>query len=205
MKHKTIVFSLILFFLLVNTKGYWEGYLGLWAFPIFIALIVYYLVLIILTIKHIVISIKEKYSDKKRILIVASAIFLLFLTYFKPSGIIDYDALSGENLLVADREGAASCVSVLKFKQNNKFADKSICLSVDEIKGTYYKKGDTLFFKDVDLRKGEKKYDEFAVIKLFKVPNGIYLGKLISYKNKKDTLGYAYNITQNCFKMKILL
>lgn len=199
MKHKTIIFLLIIFFLLINTRGYWEGYLGLLAFPLFIGLIIYYFVLIILTIKHIVISIKEKYSDKQRILIVTSSILILFITYFKPSGIIDYNALSGKDLLVADREGAASCVSVLKFKENNKFVDKSICFGVDEIKGTYYRKRDTLFFKDVNLRNSKKQYNEFAVIKLFKVPNGIYLGKLISYKNKKDTLGIAFDITKNSF------
>ena len=202
MKHKTIIFLLILFFLLINTRGYWEGYLGIWAFPLFIALIIYYFVLIILTIKYIVISIKEKYSDKQRILIVTSSILILFITYFKPSGIIDYDALSGKDLLVAEYEGPASCTSILKFKENNKFVDRSICFGVDEIKGTYFKKGDTLYFKDLDVRRAEKKYDEFAVIKLFRVPNGIYLGKLISYKNKKDTLGFAHNITQNCFHQK---
>ena len=127
---------------------------------------------------------------------------ILFITYFKPSGIIDYDALSGKDLLVAEYEGPASCTSILKFKENNKFVDRSICFGVDEIKGTYFKKGDTLYFKDLDVRRAEKKYDEFAVIKLFRVPNGIYHGKLISYKNKKDTLGFAHNITQNCFHQK---
>lgn len=127
---------------------------------------------------------------------------VLILTYFKPEGIIDYDKLSGKDLLVADREGVASCLSVLKFKENNKFVDKSICFGIDEIKGTYYKNGDTLFFKDVIFRESEKKYDEFAVIKLFKEANGIYFGKLISYKNKKDTVGIAFDITQNSFYKK---
>lgn len=199
MKHKRLIITLTIFFILTNTRTYWEGDLGILAFPIFLILVIYFIILIILTIRQIIFAIKEKFLDKERVIFTIVSLIVLVLTFFKPEGIIDYDKLSGKDLLVADREGAASCLSVLKFKENNRFVDKSICFGVDEIKGTYYKKGDTLFFKDVTIRESKKKYDEFAVIELFKAHNGIYLGKLISYKNKKDTIGIAFDITQNIF------
>lgn len=199
MKRKGLIISITIFFILINTRTYWEGDLGILAFPLFLILVLYFIILIILTIRQIVFAIKEKFLDKERLIIIIVSLMVLILTYLKPEGIIDYDKLSGKDLLVADREGVASCLSVLKFKENNKFVDKSICFGIDEIKGTYYKNGDTLFFKDVIFRESGKKYDEFAVIKLFKEANGIYFGKLISYKNKKDTVGIAFDITQNTF------
>ncbi|TKC12105.1 hypothetical protein FA048_00360 [Pedobacter polaris] len=202
MKHKGLIITVIIFFILINTIKYWEGILGIWAFPLFLILVLYYLILIILIIRQIIFAIKEKFIYKERLIIIIASLIVLTLTYFKPQGIIDYDKLSGKDILVADHEGAANCHSVLKFKENNKFVDKSICFGVDEIKGSYYKKGDTLFFKDVTFRESEKRYDEFAVIKLFKANNGIYLGKLISYKNKKDTIGIAFDITKHSFNIK---
>ena len=202
MKHKGLIITTTIFFILINTRTYWEGDLGILAFPLFLILVIYFIILIILTIRQIIFVIKEKFLDKERVIFTIVSLIVLILTIFKPGGIIDYDKLSGKDLLVADREGAASCYSILKFKENNQFVDKSICFGVEEIKGTYYKKGDTLFFKDVTFRESEEKYDEFAVIKPFKTSNGIYLGKLISYKNEKDTVGIAFDITQNSFDKK---
>jgi len=187
-----------IFFLTINTLGSWDGKLGILAFPLFTILFFCYPLLAILFIRQLYLLIKEKFTDKQRLITTIALAGVLTLTFFKPNGFINFDELKGENLLIADYEGAANCRSVLKFKANNKFIDRSICFGIDEIEGGYYRKGDTLFFRNTKPTSGEK-YDEFAVIKLFDSPNGIYIGHLTSYKNKKDSVGHRFDITLNKF------
>lgn len=187
-----------IFFLIINTLGYWEGKLGLLAFPLYTVLFFCYPLLAVLLISQLFLLIKEKFTDKQRLIITITLAGILVLTFFNPHGFINFDKIKGEDLLIADYEGAANCRSVLKFKANNKFIDRSICFGINEIEGEYYRKGDTLFFRNTKPTSNEK-YDEFAVIKLFDSPNGIYIGNLTSYKNKKDSVGHRFDITLNKF------
>jgi len=179
--------------------GSWEGKLGLFAFPLFTILFIGYLLLLISFVRQLFLAIKEKFMDKQRLITTIALAAILTLTFFKPQGFIDFDQLAGKDLLIADYEGGGSCTSILKFKENNKFIDRSVCFGIDETKGEYYKKGDTLFFINVNSKKHDRKHDEFAVIKPFKSPNGIYIGRLVSFKDKKDTVGHRFDITLNKF------
>jgi hypothetical protein len=107
---------------------------------------------------------KEKFSDRKRLTISAILFVVLLLAFFKPAGFIDFDRFSGKDLLVAEREGALNCTTVLKLKDNNTFRERSVCFGVTEIKGHYEIKGDTIIFKDVDKGRQDEYYS-YAVIK----------------------------------------
>lgn len=179
--------------------GSWEGKLGILAFPLFLILAICYFLLVIIFIRQLFLLIREKFTDKPRLINSLFLAAVLVLTFFKPHGLIDFDKLKGNDLLIADYEGAGSCNSVLKFKANKKFIKRDICFGIDEITGTYYIKGDTLFFQNVEPTIVKDKFDKFALIKLFNSPKGIYAGQLISFKNREDTIGHRFNITLNKF------
>ncbi len=200
MKPKPLVIFIIIFFIIVNSIGSWEGKLGIFAFPLFIALFICYVLLFILFVRQLFLLAKEKLADKQRLITSITLALVLTLTFFKPHGLINFDDLRGKNLLIADYEGAGSCNSTLKFKENNKFVNRDICFGIDEITGTYYRKGDTLFFQNIEPMKIKSKYSEFAIIKTYPSPKGIYVGQLILYKNRKDTTGSRFQITTNKFK-----
>jgi len=114
---------------------------------------------------------------------------VLVLVYTKPDGIIDFESFSGKSLLVAVREGSANCFSTFKLKENHQFLERNVCFGLTEVKGTYELKGDTIFFKTNDLRNKDAYY-EYAVIKPLKIKMSSFLGEIIKYKNKSDTIGY---------------
>ena len=66
LKNKGLIITTIIFFLLVNTTYYWEGKLGLFAFPVFILLAGVFVGLVISFIRQIYFLIKERFSDKQR-------------------------------------------------------------------------------------------------------------------------------------------
>lgn len=104
MKNKALIITTIIFFLIVNTKYYWEGKLGHFAFPAFLILALIYLGLGVALTRQIYLAQKEKLFDKHRLLLIGFLTIVLVLTFFKPFGIIDFDKLEAENVLVAQRE-----------------------------------------------------------------------------------------------------
>jgi len=179
--------------------GSWEGKLGILAFPLFLILVIYYFLLVILFIRQLFLLIREKFTDRPRLITSIFLAAVLVQTFFKPHGLVDFDKLKGEDLFIADYEGSGNCNSALKFKANNKFIKRDICFGIDEITGTYYKKGDTLFFQNIEPTTMKEKFDKFAIIKLFKSPKGIYIGQLTSFKNREDTTGHRFDIILNKF------
>ena len=87
---------------------------------------------------------------------------MLFIIFLKPNGIINFDRIRGKDLLIAQAEGAANCMTTFKLKNNNKFVERTICFGVTEISGTYYLKGDTIIFNSVKLNRYENEYYKFA-------------------------------------------
>ena len=199
-KRNILITITLILFLIINTSYLWEGKLGLWAFPFFIFLFILYIVLVITLGYQIYWVIKERFKNKRRLIIVGVMSFALGIMFFWSNGIINFEKLEGEDLLVAGREGAANCTTTLKLKTNNKFIEKSICFGMSEIRGNYLVKGDSIFFSNVKLGRGNKEYFKFAVIKDLAFQNKEIIGELKRFINYNDTLPHDLWITKNEIK-----
>ncbi len=197
MKNKGLFITTIIFFLLVNTTYYWEGKLELFAVPAFILLVAVYIGLAIALLRQIYSSIKEKFKQKHRFVLIGLLTTVLLLTYFKPLGLIDFDKFEGADVLVAERIGSANCLTTLKLKDDYTFRERIGCFGVSEIKGTFRVVNDTIYFDNIQLGRHEDGFYKFAVIKPTKFTNPKISGDLIRYKDLTDTVGHFLWITQN--------
>jgi hypothetical protein len=197
MRNKGLIITTLIFFLLVNTTYFWEGKLGLIAFPAFLILVVVYIGLVIGFIRQLYFAIREKFNNKQRLLVLTILTVVITLTFFRPHGFIDFDKLQGDDLLVASREGGGNCTTTLKLKENNQFIERSVCFGVTEIKGTYEIKNDTIYFKNVELGRHENEFYKFAVIRQSKFSNKKNVFDLVRFENYTDTIGNELWITKN--------
>ena len=182
---------------MVNTTYYWEGKLGLFAFPAFFLLVTVYVGLVIALFRQIYFLIKEKFENKQGIYKVVLLIVVLSLTFYKLVGIIDFDRLEGDDLLIAEREGSANCLTTLKLKDDFTFRERIGCFGVSETKGTFRVVEDTIYFDNIKPGRQEDDFYKFAVIKPSKFDNSKILGDLIRYNDLADTIGHGLWITKN--------
>lgn len=197
LKNKGLLITTIVFFLIVNTTFYWEGKLGLFAFPAFLVLVVIYLGLAVALVRQIYLALKEKLSDKSRLLLIGLLTTVLALTFIRPFGLVNFDKLEGDNLLIAEREGAANCMTTLKLKDDNTFRERNVCFGVTEIKGNYHILNDTIYFDNVSVGRHENEFYKFAVIKPSKFNKDGKHFDLTRYKSITDTVGHELWITKN--------
>jgi hypothetical protein len=197
LKNKGLFITTIFFFLTVNTTYYWEGKLGLLAFPAFLVLVVIYFGLAIALVRQIYLAVKEKLVDKFRLLLIGLLTIVLALTIIKPSGLVNFDKLEGDNLLIAEREGVANCTTTLKLKNNFTLRERNVCFGVTEIKGNYYLQNDTIYFENVRVGRHENEFYKFAVIEPSKFNKDGKYFDLTRYKSLTDTVGHKLWITKN--------
>lgn len=193
MKNKGLLIITIIFFLIVNTTYYWEGKLGLFAFPAFLILVAIYFGLIIALVTQLYFSIKEKLTEKTRLINIGILTLVLTLTFLRPFGLIDFDKFEGNNILIAQREGTANCMVTLKLKDNFTFNERSVCFGVTKTKGNYHIQNDTIYFDNVS----EGWFYKFAVVKPSKFNKDGKHFDLIRYKSLTDTIGYELLIIKN--------
>ena len=197
MKNKGLIITTIIFFLTVNTTYYWEGKFGLFAFPAFLILVVIYLGLGVALIRQIYFAVKEKLADKNRLLVIGFLTLVLVLTFFRPFGLVNFNNFEGVDILVAEREGAANCMTTLKLKDDFTFRERNVCFGVTETKGKYHLQNDTIYFDNVELGRHENEFYMFAVVKPSKFNKDGKHFDIIRYKNLKDTIGHELWITKN--------
>lgn len=197
MKDKKLILTAITFFLIINTAYYWQGKLGFLALLAFLILFVVFIVLGIVVLKEIYYAIIEKFKDKNRLLKIGIVLSILLLTFFKPFGLIDFEKFEGKDILIARREGAANCMTTLKLKDDNKFSEKSVCFGMNEIKGNYNFKNDTIFFENVSLNLEDDEFYKFAIIRPIKQHGNNKNFVLVRFKNTKDTIGNGLFIEKN--------
>lgn len=200
MKSKSLIITTIIFFLVVNTTYFWEGKLGIFAFPAFLLLIIIYFGLAIALIIHLYLAIKEKFDNKTRLLCGGILATVLTLTFFKPFGLIDFDNLEGNDILIAKREGAANCMTTLKLKDDYTFRERDVCFGLTEIKGTYYFKNDTIYFDNVEHGRHENDFYKFAIIKKSPFSWNNEGFELYMFTSIRDTTGHYLTITKNDIK-----
>lgn len=203
MKNKGLIITTIIFFILVNTTYYWEGKLGLFAFPAFLVLTVVYFGLAVVLLRQFYLAIKEKFREKQRFILIALLTAVLTLIFLKPFGLIDFDKFEGKDFLVAEREGAANCMTTFKLKEDNKFIESNVCFGVTEIKGNYKLRNDTIYFENVVLGRHIDEFYQFAVIRPSIYNNDGKHFDLVRYKSINDTTGHILWITKNeLYKLK---
>lgn len=201
MKYKgLIIITTIVFFLLINTSYFWAGDLGVYAIPAFLVLALIFIALSVVFFQQLHFAIKEKFANRFRLFTLVFGIAVLCLTFFFPFGFINFDKLSGEDLLIAHREGAANCMTTFKLKDNHTFIERNVCFGVTETKGSYKIIHDTIYFDKVELSRYDDGFYTFAVIKPSKSVNSKILGNLVRYKNINDTVGHELWIVKNELK-----
>ena len=187
----------MIFFLTVNTTYYWEGKLGFFAFPVFLVLVFIYLGLAIALVRQIYHAIKEKLVDNSRLLLIGLLTIVLALTFIKPYGLVNFDKLEGNNILIAEREGAANCMTTLKLKDDFTFREKIVCFGVTEIKGNYHLQNYTIYFYNVSVGRHENEFYKFAIIEPSKFNKDGKHFDLTHYKSLTDTVGHELWVTKN--------
>lgn len=136
-------------FLAINTSYFWEGEFGLAFIFILILLFIIYFLLFIELIRQFYISVKDKFKEKMRNILLLFMLSCLILVLIKPKGFINFEKiLEGEDRIFAQAEGAANCTTTLKLKNNENFVYESICFGIDRIKGEYKIVNDTIYFKN---------------------------------------------------------
>jgi len=75
-------------------------------------------------------------------------------------------------------------------KEGNKFIERRYCFGVQEIKGHFKLKDDTIFFENVQKGRDLNEFYEYAVIKEghFNLNKGGFI--LYRYKERNDTIGH---------------
>jgi hypothetical protein len=165
--------------------------------PAFLILVLVFIGLTIALLRHIFFAVREKLTDKHRLVTISLLTAVLCLTYFFPFGFINFDRLSGDDLLVAQREGAANCMTTFKLKDNNTFTERSVCFGVTEIKGDYRIARDTIYFENVEVGRHEDGFYEFAVIRPSKFNTDSNRFDLVRFKSFGDTTGHELWIIKN--------
>jgi hypothetical protein len=153
-KNKLLLVTVLLF-LLINTQYFWEEMLGFFAMPLTLVFAITFLVLVFQVLRQIYLSARERFRDKQRIYKITLVIILLTLVVLRPFGLIDYRVFESENVLVAEREGVANCMTTLMLKESGRFRMRSVCFGVDEETGTYTFNKDTLKLNYASFRGGD--------------------------------------------------
>lgn len=176
----------------MTTSYFWESQLGFLGFVVFLALIGFFLVLLVALFVQIMLSIKEKIQGKQRLILICYMTAVLVLTFFFPAGVIDFERFESNCVFIAGKESEANCTTTLKLRENNTFTEKIICFGISEKSGTYLLKNDTLFFKYNESDRNTENHYPFGVIR--------HQGNehfLVRYSNHSDTSGTLLRIVKN--------
>ena len=187
LKNKGLPVFTIVFFLIVNTSYFWEGKLGVLALFVLPFLMIVFIILGIMLLFQLIDGVKERFADKSRNSVIAIVVVSLGLISLKPNGLINFDEFQGENVLFAQREGAANCMTTFRTKPDGHFRERTVCFGITEIRGKCQWKSDTLFFSNVSLPRGEQGYYQFALLQPSKYGDK---KALVRYKNRSDTVGH---------------
>ena len=185
MKIKATFYWTFIFFIGVNTAYFWEGHLGFLALIFHVILFVVFFLLALLFLLHIIRLVQERGAKFERLLLIAFLSFVLFATYLRPQGWIDYEQFEGKDVYEAHREGGGNCQMRLKLKDTGKFVYKTRCFRVDEQRGYYELKEDTIFFKTKEGTFIDDFYT-FGITKKYKRSNGTEGGTIYLYTNNES-------------------
>ena len=169
----------------------------MFAMVTFLLLILYFIVLTILLLGQTFFAVREKLKNRNRLFLIGAMTGVLGLAFLFPGGLINFDKFERNSIFIAQREGAANCMTTLKLRDDKTFIERNVCFGVTETTGTYRLKDDTIYFEKVSLGRHESEFYKFAAIKKRETKSGKYLGDLVRYKDYSDTTGNALWIIKN--------
>lgn len=164
MQRKIIVSFIIIFFIIINLTYFWETKFGSISMPIFVILMGVFFVLVLVLLQQIILAIRENFRLSSRNSLIVFMAIILALIYCHPNGIIDFEQWEGKDVLIAQREGNANCMTTFKLKQNHNFVEKRVCFAFSKITGKYEIRNDTIFFSEVKIPQGKQPYYKYALI-----------------------------------------
>lgn len=208
--NKGLLLTTTIFLLILSTSYYWEGKLGILTIPVFIFLVIIYLVLGVMIIVQLYHLIREKFTIKTRLLNFSILLVVLTLTFSKPYVflknlfLMEYVDIENDNVLVAARLSETKKNKTFILDNNFTFKEKNAIYSLSEMKGTYKITNDTIYFENVRKGKQEDIQYEFGVIEELKFYTEHKYG-LKLYRNKADTIGFQYSVLRNDLNVEPLI
>jgi hypothetical protein len=162
MKNNNIILSAIAFFIFINTSQLLDSLLGVWVMPLTLFAFIIFLLLFVVLIVQFSTAINEKFKGKDRNLLIALLTIVISLTIYKPYGLIDFEDMDNNDLLIARREGISDCIMLLKLKENGTFMKRNACFGMEKLTGDYAIKEDTIWFTNCT-KKGS--FYEYGILK----------------------------------------
>lgn len=194
LKTKPVFISAILFGT-INTSYFWENWIGFWLFPAVLCLAILYLALIVILISKIPALLKSKFRNKEQLTICFIILTTLILVFTFPNGIIDFQRFEAKNMLTARREGVAGCAMYLTLKENQEFTERESCFGIQERKGKYKIKGDTIIFSFYNTRV-QNASKSIGIIH-FRNKSEYARNSFQYYRQSTDSIPMYFEITKN--------
>lgn len=139
---------------------------------------------------------EEKVGNNQRYVTIAVTALVILLVGYRPFGMINFERFESKDLLIAQREGVANCMTTFQLKENKRFRERSVCFGVTTKEGQYSIHNDTITFSDVRSSR-ERDFYKFAVIKPPDSLSGGGIADLVLYRSQQDTTPYKLWITKN--------
>jgi hypothetical protein len=127
MKHKALTVTAILFFLILNTRYYWGPEIGSLFLPVFLLLVLFFIILAIILAAQAFFAYRENFMVRGRLVSIATLAPILLSILIRPAGIIDFEKWESKDLLVAEWEGDGGCHTILRLKEHGRFKERSVC------------------------------------------------------------------------------
>lgn len=195
MKPKTILILAVIFFLLLNTARLWEVYLGVYGMLSMLVLVVGGFLLAVLLCIELIKIVWHRFKDRQRnvsTLVLAAVIGIAVLF---PGGLLKWDLFRPADVFVAFQEGSANCMTYVHLKADKSFVTDGYCFGVHETTGTYYLKGDTIYFENVSGARGQG--DELSHAIFMRDDNADTICGLSLYRTPDDSFGYPMRLKLN--------
>lgn len=199
--NKTLLIAAIIFFLVVNTSYFWRGLFPLWELLAFFLLVIIYFALIVAVVLQVANASEEKFRNKGRNVTIAIVAVVIFLVGYRPTGLINFQQFESKDILVAQREGGANCMTTFKLKKNKTFREETVCFGTMKAEGQYSIENDTITFSDVEYYKGKEFY-QYAVITPVDSISESKIGNLVLYYSSQDTTPLKLWIVKKEFDLK---
>jgi hypothetical protein len=138
----------LLFFILINTSFFWDGFLGIYSIPFSFVLEIVFLIIIVNFFILIFRIIQNKFDSKNKRNQILYIAIVIALTIYKPFGFINLELSKANEVLIAKKEAVSNCNMLLILRDDGTYTQRMVCYSIDNIQGTYSLKNDTIFFKN---------------------------------------------------------
>jgi hypothetical protein len=194
--NKTLLIAAISFFLVVNTSYFWRGHFFLWELLAFFLLIIIFGVLVAALVLQVAHASEEKFRNKGRNVTIAIVAVVICLVGYRPAGLVDFERFGSRDLLVAQREGAANCMTTFRLKENKTFREVTVCFGTTKAQGRYSISNDTITFSDIEYYSGKEFY-KYAIITPVDSFSASEIGDLVLYRSRQDTIPLKLWIVKN--------